>query len=321
MINMKLKHLIEGNTFPEELYHITSHVAAAKMVKENKVKLTFASGWDLKLNRDKFFYFSMSYDKWGRYSGSNYRELSGKIYFTNTILVMDSRQLQHQGKLIPVDYWEHKKYHDDEKEIRFISDKQVIEAKRSIKEIHVFVPQKSSLTTDIKQESLRALLTLQESDFDVYFYDDPRAFKLTLKKKSSQTFSDMLDRSVKVRKSEKHGKRGSYNSVSHIIHLLQGTNPEVDRYKSLERLRDMIQRTYGSENYSFVDAVNTIDADIGNGKKSHDESYQELANLMRKLKLRTPQDIVKYVYNKFFEKKDISEQQLIGLKDLIRRNL
>lgn len=305
--------LAEGNTFPNELYHITSHINASKIVKEDTLKFTFATGYDSKINKDKFFYLSMSYDKWGRYAGSDNRELRSRVGFTNTILVFDSKALQQVGKLINVNYWEPAEYKNDEKEVRFISNKQTLTpASKYIKEIHVLVPnKKSSYSDDIRQQSIRSLLTLENSDLPVYFYSDPGAFKLTLKSKSFSKVSDALDRGLRVKRSEKHVKHGAWNNVDHIIHLLVGTEPKVDRYKTVERLRDMIRRTYGSKNYMYTDAVNSIEADLHNAKSSHDPSYQKLANIMLRLKLKSVSDIIDYVYNKFEKKQNVAESRLI----------
>lgn len=304
-MGVELSSLVEGNTFPSELYHVTNHMAASKIVRENSLKLTFANGMDFKINKDKFFYLSMSYDKWGRYTGSDHRSLGSKVYQTNTILVMDSKALQQKGKLIDVDYWESESYENDEREVRFISNKQILsDAKKFVNEIHILVPEPTSLSPEIRERSLKNLLLLERSDFNVYFYNDPKAFKLTLKSKSASKVSDVISRQFKVTRKEKHGRYGSHNNVWKIIHLIRGTDPETDRYNSLKSLRQSIEYTHGSNNYHYTDAVSTIDSDLHNAKRSHDKSYQVLVNLLIKLKLKTPSDIVDYVYDTFYAKSD-----------------
>ena len=152
MISFKeFYNIIEEKSFPNELYHVTNHYAVAKMIKDDCIKLTFANfdSADSRINEDKYFYFSMSYDKWGRYANIGDSDLKSMVGSTNCIVVLDAHAMQSRGKLIDVDYWESEKYKDDEREVRFISDKQKLcDISKFIKEVHVYVNQRTTFSNE-----------------------------------------------------------------------------------------------------------------------------------------------------------------------------
>jgi hypothetical protein len=308
---LKLKDLLsEGNTYPNELYHVTSVDGFASMIKSDSIRLSFANidGSDAEINHTKFYFFSMSYDKWGRYASSD-RNLGSSVYFTNTILVMDTRAMQAKGKLVDVDYWGRNDYANDEKEVRFISDNQTLsDISKYIKEAHIYVPQTKrdvwqgkETVSSIKEKLIRTFLQVEKTDIPTFFYNDVKPFKLTLKAKS-MPLKDALPRDSKIEKSQKHRKYHSYSDVDLMViyHLLSGTVPEDDTdkgYKSVKKKYDQyirsIQYGWGKE------LEQSILTDLHNAKSGGSPMFQKITDALRKIKVRNVDDLGKYLRDKY----------------------
>ena len=82
---------IEEKTFPSELYHVTSSDKVFKILADDCIKLSFTNidndASDRAINKEKYFYLSMSYNKWGRYANLGVQKTSSSVNYTNSILV------------------------------------------------------------------------------------------------------------------------------------------------------------------------------------------------------------------------------------------
>ena len=310
---------IEEKTFPSELYHVTSSDKVFKILADDCIKLSFTNidndASDRAINKEKYFYLSMSYNKWGRYANLGVQKTSSSVNYTNSILVMDAKALESKGKLIDVDYWGRDDYKNDETEVRFISDTQKFcGLSKLIKEIHIFIPQKRELSRSmlspskvryddvtIPADTLRQYRKLEDSDINVYFYDNESAFKATLTR-GSISLSDAVKRDTKISKSDGRKPRDpvGINDLHALIHLLRGTVPIDDSklgfrsvYKKYNKLIDSAKPGWGKE---FETQTSN---DLHNLKRHSPEQFQELVTLIKKLKLNGLTEVREYIHTKY----------------------
>jgi hypothetical protein len=288
-MNIKFSDLFYEKVVPSQLYHVTDLHKFFKIVKQGKIKLNFSNvdkeaSWEANLNMGKYFFFSMSHQKFGRYAhGSGGEKLdSSKNAHFNVNLVMDSDALRSEGKLIETDYWEHSSYANDEKEIRFISDKQVLSPlEKYIMEVHIYYNPKISNHDYPKQINVvKKLLKLKDMiDVPLYFYDDSSAYRLQLKAKA-KLIEDIIPRDMKIdREKNRYRSRvdeGVYQDVQDIIDLLKGNYDEGN--KRHRRILEYI-RSYPR------DFDTHIGSNLHNARSRHPDNLQELVDILKRYKL------------------------------------
>jgi hypothetical protein len=282
------------------------------MINGDTIMLSFANlgGSDNEINHGKYFFLSLSYDKWGRYAGgSGDRRYIDQPYTTQVSLVFDTRALQAEGKMVDVDYWESAKYSDDEKEVRFLSDTQKLyDVSKYVSEIHVYIPQPrvekdlfggddETIKPSVHEHDIRYYNRLTDSDVPTYFYNNASAFKQMLKRAGSEDYTKMIPdqisdfgRSSKSRNYD--GDKSIY--VSNLAHfIVLGEIPENDRFGSIERLKDNLKRGWDTK-----DVKSTISNDLHNAKGSHPEAYQSIVDFLKQNKLKGIDDLVEFLKNR-----------------------
>lgn len=295
----------EGNTFPSELYHATSVNSLSQIIKTDSIKLTFATpdGADSAVNKDKFFYFSMSYDKFGRYARSTpNQKLETNVSFADVTLVMDAHKMQQRGKLIDVDYWGHAKYSDNEREVRFVSDKQKLHPINNyIKEIHVYVrqsdPKRHNHKVEYHQLYIRKLLQIEDyKNVPIFFYNNKKAFKLHLKAKAVPLREAISPNMKYTPNLYPYRSRSTYPgrkdlfviSLEALINMFNDVDPKE---VSNEEVREQMDRYNNMLHMYQRDFKPSVGADLHNARRDNPEEFQEFTNLMRKNKLRTLDDL------------------------------
>jgi len=159
------------------LYHFTNSGYVANILKNDEISLTSAAGTssDLKINKGRFFFFSMTRSK-----SSGYR--SG-----NTKILLDDRKLRNKYKIIPVDYWQwskdpneyqtvssYKSALETEQEDRLVSNDAVIpNASKYILEIHCDAYQRDDEYYDGVSELIHYC---NKRDIPLYLYKNKEDF-------------------------------------------------------------------------------------------------------------------------------------------------
>lgn len=301
-MNIKFSDIFYEKVSPSRLYHVTNLHKFFSIAQQGKIKLNFSNvdkevSWEANLNRGKYFFFSMSHQKYGRYahgSGGEKLDSSKNAYF-NVNMVMDADALRSVGKLIEVDYWEHSRYADDEKEIRFITDKQVLSPlEKYVMEVHIYYnPRISNYDYEKQLRVIKNLLRLEDIiNVPLYFYDNSSAYRLQLKAKA-KSVKEIIPRDMEInRESNRYRSRvkeTSYNEVQGLIDLLRGDYDETNKYQN--RLIEYI-RLYPK------DFDVKVGSDLHNARSLHLDNMQELVNLLKKHKLSNMEKIRKFIAQK-----------------------
>lgn len=300
-----ITRIITEKVFPHELYHYTHVHKVSEMVKTDTIMLSFANidGPDREVNKGKYFFLSLSYDKWGRYAGGTVgQRYKSNLYGSQVTLVFNTDALNSQGKLVDADYWE-QDYENSEKEVRFISDNQTLKgASKYISEIHVYIPQtrhsKDSWGEDkvdhpeIHEIELRHFNRLEESNIPTYFYNKPNAFKLLLKRTASQKYIDMMPPTIeRVNRNSGYSRKDTTNNqISNLLHYFKTNEiPPNDRFNHIKNMKDSIMRGYER------DIKATINNDLHNAKRSHPEAFQGVVDFLKQNKLNTMDELITFL--------------------------
>ena len=304
----------EKNTFPSDLYHVTYLNNLKSILKNDEIKLTYATldGADAKVNKDKQYYLSMSYDKYGRYASGSDRDINQQMYggTYDVIIVMDTQALQQTGKLIDANYWESDKYSDDEREVRYISDNKILSpAQKYIKEVHVWVKQPTKgwrdklQNVEYSEDYIKNLVYMeQQENVPVFLYKDPRAFKLTLKAKSIPLKDAVEKSNVDYRKTEKRIDRyKKYNrlpkgvpEVRALINLINGNDIQNVENKEVRNVMDRYSNYIQRYPSDFLSQVRN---DLHNIKSNTPDEFQQLTNLFKKYKIKSIEDLMNIIKN------------------------
>lgn len=309
--------LFQEKSFPSELYHGTSLQRLFEMLRDDKIVLSYTGleGADKDINEGKDFFFSMSYDKYGRYLNLGNQNVSGSVWESSSVvLVMDAFKLQSRGKLIDVDYWggDRGSYTDDEKEVRYISDERVLQdLSKFVKEVHVFLDPTNWFSA--KEGDLKRLTKLVNSDLDVYLYNDSKAFRVQLKAKAI-SIDELKQMVFSVQRKEKRPSkymnpdRESYTKSDFmaILNLLKGQPQETDAQKKSEKsllydLNQYIPEWADSHPTSSSMITQTRNV-IHNIRKEKIPEIQEFSRVMRRLGLKNTKDLLDYLHEKYVSK-------------------
>ncbi len=307
-----LTQTILEKTLPSELYHYSSLRSVGKMIKSDTIMLSFANlgGSDNEINHGKYFFLSLSYDKWGRYAGgSGDARYRNQLYNTQVSLVFDTRALQADGKMVDVDYWKSDKYSDDEKEVRFLSDTQKLyDVSKYVSEIHVYIEQPrvekgmfgrdgETIKPSVHEHDIRYYNRLADSDVPTYFYNNASAFKQMLKRAGSEDYTKMMPNEISDfgRSSKSRNYDGNISKdISNLAHfIVLGEIPENDRFNSIKRIKDGLKNDWNTREVKI-----TISNELHNAKSSHPEAYQSIVNFLKQNKLKGIDDLVEFLKNR-----------------------
>lgn len=308
------KLLIERVT--DIVYHATSLYKAARIAETDTFQLSpaFASDTEQRHTGGRMFYLSTTRSKHGSYSRDTTPNYQGSV-----MLKLDGRKLSERYKGGAVDYWGPRWRRDDpskhEMEDRIMSDEPVIpNASDYILEIHVL------LLPELTKPNRANLLQLKKLGKPVYLYqasnqreaqayilmDKRRAVPLTQFTMKPATPDELkpsylgtMDRAASKRSISRHqvrtsGKPQPARDLSRWIKLLR---TPADQFHTLHySLQDVIRHM--GYDHLRGDALRDLEADISN-LKSNPELKSSLTSAMKDAGVRSPKEILEYLYNKF----------------------
>jgi hypothetical protein len=254
------------------LYHHTSVRNAISILKEDAFKMSATPGsGEQELSRGKFYFLSTSRLPYGSYS------------YHNVTFVLDGVKMGQRYAGIALRYWRgvqrttQERHEADESEDRIISDKPDIpNASKYIKEVHY---SKQGMNSE-SENKLR--LEAKKLGLPIYAYKDNRDLK-TLNKK----------RAVKP------GMLSPTTMPSGFSDDGRWLSSWVAMYyaKDIDKLDDE-QRRFVDPRYTSV-AVQELSGKLGRIKRQRNPQRDRLFALWRKEGVRTPEQWVKFLQDKF----------------------
>lgn len=296
------------------VFHKTHINNLVNILKTNRFRLSAAIGTksEVDLNKGKMFYFSTARSPQSSYINSD-------PYIGDVYLMLDGVKLNQQFKGEAVDYWG-KEFNKREMEDRIFTDKQnITNAKSYIKEIHILYSYEwktksifGDENVDVRKLEDKQLINLKDvytlakkSNIPIYVYDNPNYY-ITRNKNKALNVMDIIKGEVisKLDRGEeynpdKYGKRKSYLSPwIKLLNIPFTTKEDKDEhYDEINRILDKRTGDTLKNVLYYDDALNSLSADIHNSK-SKDE-ISKLTTVMKKLKLKTSQDIIDHIKDKF----------------------
>lgn len=309
---IELKSLLLEGLSPI-LYYYRNLRGVYNMLKDNYILTSFAQlgDSDAEHQKGKFYYVSFSRIKWGGY---NRGEFSDRMF--GSITVFDGRKLSNTYKGVSVNYWSGWKSNDietalknDENEDRLITDSgKISNVKKYIKEVHIYVPVNNK--DALYKDNIDMLFELPKLSNSIYFYDDPKAFKLLNKSKSKKLYDMNIDLS-NVKSYDSATIDGIYDGYSFqsLVRIYNTKN-----YDSLsdadKKLVYTIKNFYHERDYKLEDLVTTIKYDIQNVKKlpPYRDDLFAFTKLMRKTKTNDYKSFLLFMQRKIL-KETLSDQE------------
>ncbi len=295
------KTLLEGVS--DILYHYTHLGNLMNILEGDRFVLSTDVGTgadrDFNKSKGKFYYFSTTRHKLGGY----HKDPGGE---SRVMLVLDGRSLGNRLSGAPVDYWgpEFAKLDrtKQEAEDRLWSEKPYIEkASKYIKEIHImqfeeftkqydlFLPRDqwktkqnvwSPFMGDL-QRYRKVLFITKKKNIPCYIYRDHKNWLLQNKRKSVHLDIASL-KSDPVSGYSRVG-RNHFEEYIELYHKKK----ERDLSKKAEKLLyDLKYHDYGNERAKM------LNNDIHNNKSKPESGLKSLLDIMKKERLRTPQDYI-----------------------------
>lgn len=296
----------------EILYHTTFASNAVDILQQNRFRLTPDMGTpsDRDYRREeKNFFLSTTRSRMGQYHTpvSKYED-------SRVIMVLDGRKLMQDGYSGgPVDYWNG--FDIDEMEDRVYSNSPTIDdAKKYIKEIHLFTPEKSrhdlSGRMEPRSKASRTLIGLaKRMGMPLYTYKDPKNFNLLNKSRaggvSVKDFGKDEDRipfpdSENAETQMYRGRSQPSNFFASWTELLM----KPAHHELTDRAKRMLQKINRYE----TDAVRELESDIHNAKTgSYRPSFDKFWAYMKRIGLRSPDQVVDHIKEKYGLNEAITE--------------
>lgn len=271
------------------LYHFTSEHRLIDIINQDKFILTASvgtqaeRGLELSTKNQKLYYLSTSRSRQGDYALNNIK---------GVFLELDGRELGYKYEGAPVDYWgrEFRKVNPRKHEMEdrlYSNDPEIPNAHKYIKSISILVEPKpdEKLKEDDWLEWMSNLRELartvipysEKYDIPVYLYDNASDFYTGNKKKSITTDYLRGMRETLLTGSVKLLKRSPSDTK----------NLDKDEHEVLRRI-------------DYHDYVNSLNVEIHNNKAAGSWkrwAVDELIKEMRRLKLKSTQDVMLYIEN------------------------
>lgn len=268
------------------LYHATGISTVLNILKSDSFRLTpdLGSTSDASFRKkDKIYYMSFARSKTGAYHYP--------VGWQGALLVIDGDKLSARYSGGPVDYWNNNT--KDEMEDRLYSKNGYIpKASDYIKEIHLYVKQDKEdyRTAKLTRWARQIYIAGSRKNIPVYFYSDADAYNLLDKRNATDISSISLP---SIDPTDKPYQRQSRNSYAPYMELLSVS----DKDKLSKEAEDKLYKMAG---WYKKDAVRSLSADIHNDKNSPDrKNLDKFLEKTRHLKLRSVEDIVNYIIDKF----------------------
>lgn len=302
------------------VYHKTTLNGALHILKENRFRLSAAMGTksEIDLNKNKMFYFSVARSPMSTYFDG---EVAGDTYF-----VIDGDKLNQNYKGKPVDYWgsEFRKLGKNEMEDRVFTDKQFIEpATKYIKELHILLKYEYTTKsimfgdeTKVRELDDNQLKFLQEAytiakrkGVPIFAYEKLKDYRSGNKGKAIDIMTELKNKGVSaIPKGEKYNQDKYGKRKSPFSEWLTLLNFPLDKSKfdSQDEYFDYLKSKLSDRAFRLIkdvffygdsDKLTTLSNDIHNYKSS--EYITGFVDAMKKRKLKTAEDIIKYIQNKY----------------------
>lgn len=293
---MIVKDLFEAAT--DVLYHSTSILSAANILKSKEFRLTSSVGTDTERKMhsgDRFYYLSTARTKINDYALHN----TGSAGVT---FVLNGRWLTNRYKAVAVDYWESwwikQREHGAtdrtrEAEDRIFSYDPDIpfsgNENKLILALHILI--KEAYT--VEEAVIKTILIFAKRyGVPVYFYKDKKAYIMQDIRKAIPT-SEVMDLVRTTPKSETNRSSISKDWLKKYRELLQAPDKST-LSKDAKYILDNIL-------YYFDDAVRSFSADLHNAR-SNDRQRADLVKtvaLFRKHKIKSPKEFLTIIRDKF----------------------
>lgn len=276
------------------LYHSTDFNSLASILKNDRFRLTTSVGnpteQGMNKKRDKLFYMSTTRSKRGGYGSDPYKRA--------VMIVLDGKKLSNNYTGNPVDYWGRewrttdKSGRSNEFEDRIFTEKPFItNAKKYIKEIHVLFIEDQYSNDRNRSYFRKMFVALKKSKIPYYLYDDKKHYINQNKSKSVDLNIEMLRGKGDVMPSF----GSSWDAIKPYLEL-HYNDREEKLSKEAKKVLNQIML------YNLQDAINALSADITNNKRGETKTANEVRHLikvMRQLKLKTAQEYIIYLYDKW----------------------
>jgi hypothetical protein len=284
--------LLEAAT--DVLFHYRSLNGAYKILTGKKFLLSSAVGnkseLDLAPRKGEtgyIYYLSLTRSKTGAYHDY--------VGDSAVMFVISGRKLSQKYPVGPIDYWgSHVPLGKKESEDRLWSKTASVPID-SIQEAHLFINPNENPNEQKKSLFRKTAIAAKQNNISVYFYTDELAWRNLNKNKSHsiKNISNILSAQDTTE------PRPAYPTTRYLKPylelLLKPLGKELS--KKADNLRYNIKYAY-----DISDAANGLEADMFNSRKPSSRGYDDvvkLNNIMKKLKLSTPREVVSYIQKKY----------------------
>lgn len=318
----------------QALYHATFISNLYKMIKDNAIKLTYSTGADSSINRNKYYYLSAMTVKYGKYADTGMRMKKGIGH--DVVLDLNGDAISRVAKIRNVDYWGKM---NDEQEERIMMDKpQLSPFSKYVNSIHIYVGSDSS---DVIINMLFFINDKAEKlGIDVYFYGEGNetAFKMQRIERATTDVSDLIQKPENVDLEEyklvikyDDGKIELYPRGQRTLSKKDAEEmfpyfDEEERIDSVEikNVSEIDELSYNFAEKNIIDLLNVLNekpldfhreidfrsellgfdakssilADIHNLKRQHSPVLDAFVNNMKKYKFRNDSKFIDFILDK-----------------------
>lgn len=280
------------------LYHTTSVPKALQILKDDMFRLTFAGGTqsDEEINKKRLFFLSTARTKYGRYAGSEYKNIHGP----KAIFALNGHRIANNYKVYPIDYWNsgHKTKEDEE---RIVSDKPTLGPLANyVDALHLYV---GGSNANLIRAFFEMQNTLEQAGFPIWFYSEGQeaAFKAHRTEKATRDFKEIFNSSPQKTQDDldreefmrKYPDKGYPNLEAIVAIYHKKAYPE-----NMKRQREV----WNKLRYPGVSGFNGFLADAHNARSSHDPVLIEIAKIIKHSKSGNFKELLQRMSNAIKDK-------------------
>ena len=302
---MKLSLIIEG--LSSTLYRYVNIEEALETIKSNSFRMTNFLGSTTEFNvgkPKKYYFLSTARNKLGSY-GVN--PSVGGVMF-----VLDGRKLGQRYKGSPVDYWGSPERsslsYQDEAEDRIYHDKPTIPtAIKYIKEVHVYLGEghDGNIPDGVKRNLRELMKLMKQTDMSYWLYNNKRSWIVQNKKNAVEIDINSLSLTDLANTIEndklKARTKARFSSIGKEIkayeELYKTSRDKEDRLsKDAKDLKYRLKFDVNSYQDYVTDDLQNL---LHNYKKDFSGITDKLIAIMKKEKLATPKQLVRFLKDKW----------------------
>lgn len=285
-----MKVIISLSKGTSVLYHKTSLNNLSLIVNTNKFVLSPATAnvSEQQFNRKEAYYFSLSRSKLG--------DATKIDHHLAVLLVIDGRKLGNRYVVRPIDYWgeDYRKLGKNEMEDRVFSDKQAIpKALSYIKEVHINI-NKDMMDSANRRKLKTLLIQLKKRKIKVYVYDKKQS-AIMLDKRKAISLKDIDLRVDKETLRQTSYYRPERTYLKPYYQLLV-----MPKSAKLDKTQERIVEQALMYSHDFVPSFANELHNAKNDKTTKNFRYiAKILTVMKKHKLKTPEDVRKFIVDKW----------------------